>query len=482
MATAAVETTGLKRGALGLTGVVYQGITHIGPAANVLFSWAFIASFAGAAMPLSLAISVVVCFFIANTVAEFSRYMPSAGGYYTFVTRGLGSRFGFLTTWAYLFYDWFGPAGAMGFFGVLTHQFLQDNNGVNIPWWVFALVGTAIIWVITFFGISLSTRTAAVLGTLELLIMTALAIAFLLHPAHGSSFSAPFDPRSSPTGLNGIILGMVFSILALSGFEAAAPLAEETRQPTKFIYWAIMLSLFLIGAFYIFSTYATAVGFGTSKSAMAAFSNSSLDTWYAAAKGLWHGFWILIYLAILNSILAISVACTNAASRVMYTMGKTGALPSAFARIHPKHHTPFVAIGVQQIVGIIAFLIVAWRLGEDQIFGFLGTAVTVALIVLYAMSNIALIAYVLREHQADFKLVQHGIFPVVGTVMLLVVLYKTVTTQSPPIDKAPWVVAIWLLLALVYMVYIEVTSPAALAQGATVGILPADDALVAARG
>src|SRR5437660_12929415 len=104
MATATVESRGLKRATLGLTGVVYQGITHIAPAANVLFSWAFIASFAGAAMPLSLALSVVVCFFIANTVAQFSRYTPSAGGYYTFATRGLGPRVGYITTWAYLFY------------------------------------------------------------------------------------------------------------------------------------------------------------------------------------------------------------------------------------------------------------------------------------------------------------------------------------------------------------------------------------------
>src|SRR5262249_21485667 len=151
-------------------------------------------------------------FFIANTVAEFSRYTPSSGGYYTFVTRGLGPRFGFVTTWAYLFYDWIGPAGAMGYFGVLSHTFLKDNNGIDIPWWLYSLVGTAIIWTITYLGISLSTRTAAVLGTLELLIMTALGIGFLLNAAPNSSFTAPFDPRSSPTGLSGIVLGMVFSI------------------------------------------------------------------------------------------------------------------------------------------------------------------------------------------------------------------------------------------------------------------------------
>src|SRR5438477_466253 len=161
MATIAAPT-GLKRDALGLTSVVYQGITHIAPAANVLFSWAAL----------------------------------------------------------------------------------------------------AVVWIFTYRGITISSRAAAILGTLELLIMTALGLSFLLHPAHGSSFVAPFDPRSAPTGLQGIVLGMVFSILALSGFEAAAPLAEETRKPTQFIYRAIMWSLFAVGVLYFFSTSSTAVGFG----------------------------------------------------------------------------------------------------------------------------------------------------------------------------------------------------------------------------
>src|SRR5260370_33615508 len=101
-----------------------------------------------------------------------------------------------------------------------------------------------------------------------------------------------------------------------------------------------MWSLFAVGAFYIFSTYSTAIGFGTSKTEMKAFGASSLDAWYTAGKGLWHGFWILIYLAILNSILAVGVACTNAASRVIYTMAKAGTLPAVLATIHPKHRTP----------------------------------------------------------------------------------------------------------------------------------------------
>ena len=74
-------------------------------------------------------------------------------------------------------------------------------------------------------------------------IMLALAITFLVHPGPGSSYVAPLQPSNAPHGFGGVLAGMVFSVLALSGFEAPAPLAQETRRPGRFIGAAVMLSL-----------------------------------------------------------------------------------------------------------------------------------------------------------------------------------------------------------------------------------------------
>lgn len=74
---------------------------------------------AGPAVPISFLLTTVVCCFIANTVSEFSRYMPSSGGYYSFAARGLGSRVGFMATSSYLIYDITGPAASSGFLGCL---------------------------------------------------------------------------------------------------------------------------------------------------------------------------------------------------------------------------------------------------------------------------------------------------------------------------------------------------------------------------
>src|SRR6266566_2656741 len=188
----------LHREALGLRDVVFQGITHIAPAINIVFTLPVIAAQAGATMPISLLLSVIVCVFIANTVAQFSRYVPSSGGYYTFASRGLGPRFGFMTTWSYLIYDIIGPAAAIGFLGFVMSGFLQSGTGINIPWWILSIITAVIVWILTYFGIRLSTRTTAILGGIEILIMLALGVTFLLNPGPGSSWTAPFQPTIAP--------------------------------------------------------------------------------------------------------------------------------------------------------------------------------------------------------------------------------------------------------------------------------------------
>src|SRR4030095_7730096 len=64
------------------------------------------------------------------------------------------------------------------------------------------------------------------------------------------------------SGLTGGIAGSVFAILAFIGFEAAAPLAEEAKNPTRTIRVAVVASALLIGLFYVLTTYAATVFFG----------------------------------------------------------------------------------------------------------------------------------------------------------------------------------------------------------------------------
>jgi amino acid transporter len=454
----------LRRNSLGLPELVFQGVTHIAPATNIVFTFPIIALKAGPVMPLSFLLSTLVCVFIGNTVFQFSRYMPSSGGYYSFATRGLGSRSGFMATWSYLIYEILGAAGSTGFLGYLLAEMFKVQFHLNTPWWLFALAATVLIWTFTHRGVQLSARITALLGGLELLIMLALAITFLVHPGPGSSYVAPLTPSASPHGFGGILAGMVFSILALSGFEAPAPLAQEARLPGKLIGQAIMLSLGSIGVFYIFTSYASAIGWGTG--GMAAFA-SNANPYYVLGHALWGAGWWFVVLALINSAIGVGLACTNAASRVMYTMGRAGTLPARFGRIHPIHLTPAFAIAFTQVAGMAAILVVGLLLRPDYIFGFLETIATLAVIVLYGMANLALTRYMRSEQPSNFTVWRHAVVPWAATLALAPVLVVTVYPEpSWPYNLTPYLFLVSLIAGFAYMQWRELRNPGALSRGA----------------
>jgi amino acid transporter len=454
----------LRRNSLNLPELVFQAVTHIAPATSVVFIFPAIAHQAGPAMPLSFVLTTIVCMFVGSTVFQFSKYVPSSGGYYSFATRGLGSRSGFMATWSYLIYEIIGAAAAVGFLGYLLSDMLKAEFHLDLPWWIVASVTTALIWALTHRGIQLSARITTLLGGIELLIMLALGITFLVHPGHGSTYLAPLTPASSPHHFGGILAGMVFSVLALAGFEAPAPLAQEARLPAKFIGQAVMLSLVSIGAFYIFMSYASAIGWGTGD--MASFA-SNANPYYVLGRSLWGAGWWFVVLAIINCAIAVGIACANSASRVMYTMGRAGTLPASFGRIHPIYRTPAVAISFTQIAGMVAILLVGLILRPDCIFDFLGMIATLAVVILYVMANLALTRYMRREQPAHFTVWRHVLVPWVATLALLPVLFVTVYPLPPwPYSLTPYLFLISLIAGFAYMEWREWRNPGTLNRGA----------------
>ncbi len=408
-AASTTTTASLRRNVLGLPQVVFQGITHIAPSINVVFAFPVIALKAGPTMPISFLLTTIVCLFIANTVSQFSRYMPSSGGYYSFATRGLGARGGFMTTWSYLIYDIIGPAGAIGFLGYLCSSTIQMATGTDVPWWIFALATFAIVWALTHYGIKLSMRTTAIFGGIEI----------ADHARAGADIPGPSGPR------------LVLHRAAEPG-QLAAPLgrhrgrhgvlgARTERLRGARRHWprrpsgpasssaARSCSRCCSSASSTSSPPTPARSAGAPAN-MAAFA-SNANPYYALGHSLWGAGWWFIFIALINSAIGCGLACTNAASRVSYTMGQAGTLPPRFGKIHPVHQTPTFAIAVQQSIGIVAILLVGLLLAPGDIFGFLGTMATLAVIVLYVMANFALTAYIRREHRDDYSVWKHLVVP-----------------------------------------------------------------------
>jgi amino acid transporter len=148
-------------------------------------------------------------------------------------------------------------------------------------------------------------------------------------------------------------------------------------------------------------------------------------------------------------------------------MGRAGTLPASFGRIHPTHLTPAVAIGVAQIVGMMAILLVGLMLRPEYIFNFLGTIATLAVIVIYVMANLALTRYMRRDHRAYFSIWLHVLVPTLATLVLAPVLFLSVYPLLPwPYNLTPYLFMIMLAAGFVYMQWREWRNPGTLHRSA----------------
>ena len=146
---------------------------------------------------------------------------------------------------------------------------------------------------------------------------------------------------------------MVFCLLAFVGFEAAAPLGEEAREPRRTIRRAVIWSAILIGVFYIFNYYAATVFFGPDRMKAEFYTFNDGDPWGCMADEVLPGIGgLLVTFAILNSSLANANAGATAATRSIFSMGRAGLLPGESSpRSIPTNKTPVNAVHVQAILG-----------------------------------------------------------------------------------------------------------------------------------
>jgi amino acid transporter len=111
--------------------------------------------------------------------------------------------------------------------------------------------------------------------------------------------------------------------MAFIGFEAGAPLAEETKNPKKNIPRAVIGSALLVGLFFVLTTYASTVFFGPNKMSNFLTYNGG-NAWIGLAKTIWGGGWVILLIALLNSALACSNGAAMAATRSIWAMGHSG--------------------------------------------------------------------------------------------------------------------------------------------------------------
>ena len=240
-----------------------QSITHIAPAVGLVFVLQFITTMAGIAAPLAFAMAFFIVLAIAVCMVQLALHLPSAGGYYTYVSRALNPKAGFLAAWMFFLYEPPTAAVNLAFLSFMLHNIFKMEAGINCPWYVLLSDRG-----VPDHGADLSRHRNLrhrrhVADTIEILIVTCLAITSFMHPGDGRIHLQDFGSWHS-FGQKGFYLAVVFSILIFTGFESVAPLAEETRDPERTLPRAVLLSTSLMGVLFVVCSMAILTGWGNS--------------------------------------------------------------------------------------------------------------------------------------------------------------------------------------------------------------------------
>jgi amino acid transporter len=446
--------TDLEADAIGLLGATMQAITHIAPAIAGFFFTAFIVSLAGITAPLAYFIGFLVVLMLGSTLAQLSKHMPSAGGYYTYVSRGLGARFGFLTSWMYILYSPVTGGPVAGMFGFIVQGELKSNWNIDVPWlwWVTILVFTPLTAYLQWRGIKLSARFMLITGGLEMIIVMALALTGFIDPPTGTGITLNvFNPSFIPAG-EGFALAVVFTVQGLTGWEASAPLAEETKDPRRNVPLSVFLSIVLIGSFLVIVFWGLITGFGNDSSAIT--SSTELPALVLAHR-VWGAGWVILLFAFLNSALAVQIACANVGTRMWYGMARSGSFPKQLAKVHPVHKTPTNAILLEMVVNAVVGLYVGFVFGPSNGFFLMtGLILVLAVSVAYITANAAVFRLYWTQYRSEFNVILHVIFPVASTLVLLYAIYKSFPLSSP-FDLAVPVDGLWFVLGVIVLLVLR---------------------------
>jgi amino acid transporter len=296
------------------------------------------------------------------------------------------------------------------------------------------------------------------LGAFEIAIFGGLAIWMLLSNA-GDLNVQPFNPHHAQGDWSGVFKGMVFAILAFIGFEAAAPLGEEAKNPRKTVPRAVVGSAIAIGLFYVLCSYAWVFGAGFDNFVKQATTNA--DPWRSLAKVFWGTGWILVFLAICNSIAANSNAAVNAATRVFYALARNGLAPPPLARTHPKFKTPHIAIIWMSLFALVLSLLFGWKWGALTGFVLIATVAVPVVILVYMLVSAGCIVYYLGPARDRFNVFLHLILPVGGIVLFFFPLYYQFYKFPPtyPVKDANWVAIAWTVLGIILTIVIVTLRP-----------------------
>jgi APA family basic amino acid/polyamine antiporter len=416
----------LKQG-VSLWGVVALGAgTAIGVAIFSIVAPG--AALAGPAMLLSMLIAVVPMILFAVTYAFMGSAAPVSGASYEWSRRFIHPFIGFIIGWLRMV----GSTSALVLYAFVLVQYWSMVVDLPAKPSMFAIL--ALFWIMNTIGVSVVARGQA------LMVFVLLATcAVLVVSAFAKGDAGNFTPMLTH-GWNGVFAAVALMVSLFLGIEAATEVGEEVKDARRTIPLGIALSIVLTAAIY-FSVAAAAIavlGAGPLGDSKAPLLDMARRTLGSCGQPL-----ILLSatVAIGTSLNAISLIF----SRSLFAMGRSGVLPAALARIHPRWGTPYVATTT-----VFALCVLGLLMPLNLVFLFL--AVNIPTLLKYGATSFAATRVVNRHRDiydaAPFKL-KPGIMQAwawAGVVCALAVIALGLSADWRPYA----VLGGWFVLGLVY--------------------------------
>ena len=427
----AAAATKLRAGALSLIETVGQSLAVIAPTLTPALNISVVAGLAGIACWMAYFIGTVGVVIVAASVGILASRHPQAGSYFVYIGRTFGPFTGALAGWAmvsaYLF-----TAVAVALSFVIFLGNLLEPFGIRLtaPAVCVSLVGfLALVTYAAYRDVKFSSRAGLVLETLSVGIIVGITV--LVVRVKGTVIDpAQLTPGSFKYGA--AMSALPFVIFSFVGFESSATMAKESANPRRNIPLAVVGCAAFAGIFFTLSAYFMVFGMGDDTAALGRSSAPFGDVAARAGLGWASG---VVYFAAMISVFACTLASINAASRLLFSMGKYRFLHRSMGLVHDTHRTPHYAIMLCGSL-IAAVCLGMLPLGLLDAFGYAGTIASFGFVVVYLA--LCIVAPLDLRRSREMR-PQHVLLALLGaSLMLFVIVGSVYPAPTYPYDRLPY--------------------------------------------
>ena len=468
----------LKPNAIGLWGVIFVGVTGAAPISAMLFNVPFATGFGtGLYTPAAFLFATIILTIFTIGYVAMARKMRAAGGFYTFISHGLGRELGLATgitgALSYALFE----VSLLGGFAYFAATNFNDWFGWEIPWVAFALFAAVLISVLCYFHVELSVKVLgfALIGEIIILAIFDLVVfGSGGSNADGIQFESlnMFKLGSPGPGLAAGV-GLFLAFWSWVGFEAIPNYAEESKNPVKIIPRATLISVVGLGIGYVITSLAFVSAFPGNELIKTA-GDANNPPFFLAMEQYGNTFLKdVMQVLILTGSFACAMAFHNVTMRYFYAMGREGILPRALGKTHPKYRSPYVASITQTVVALV--LVLAWGVGSGfsfadasdtayiRIYTMMAVQGVVWLLAIQAVCALAVLVWHRRHKHPDSWLVVVlcPIIAIVGQVFAIYLLFKNIDVLAGTIgyvDLIGPIAIIGVVIGLGYAFYLKATN------------------------